>query len=78
MSFNGVKTTIKTGSVGVAPGTAINGNYEVLDGAVEDNSSKAIQCAADLKTAYNAASGAVCPPSNVLQSDDLSGNDELN
>ena len=68
---------INTGSVGVAPGTAIGGNYALISGAVEKNSPNAIQCTADLKIAYNASHSAVCPPSNVLQSDDLAGNNDI-
>jgi hypothetical protein len=70
----GTVTVIKTGSIGVAPGTSITGNIDVQDGAVEDNSSAAISCAADELLAYNAAKGSVCPPANALSNSQLGGN----
>jgi hypothetical protein len=73
VSFNGVQTTVFTGSVGVAPGTSISGNYALVSGVEEKNSLNAIQCTADLKIAYLAASGATCMPNNILQSADLAG-----
>ena len=73
VSFNGALTTINTGNIGVAPGTDINGNYVLVDGSVNNNNALAVQCTADLGIAYNAASGAICPPSNLLQAADLAG-----
>jgi hypothetical protein len=73
VSFNGVQTTLFTGDVGVAPGTAITGNRLVVTGSEELNSVKAIQAAADLIIAYDAAAGATCLPNNLLQKNDLSG-----
>ena len=66
VTFNGRLTTLHTGSVGVAPGTSIEGSYLLDDGAVERNSPLAKSCTADLRTAYNAASSATCPPSNII------------
>ena len=73
VSFNGVLTTVFTGSVGVAPGTAITGSYSLGTGSVQANSASAILCAADLIIAYGAAAGATCKPNNLLPSSDLSG-----
>ena len=73
VSFNGALTTVFTGSVGVAPGSAVSGSYELGTGSVEVNSANAILCAADLIIAYGAASGAKCKASNVLASSDLAG-----
>jgi Ice-binding-like len=70
-SFDGVLNVIASGDVGVSPGTSITGSYQVKDGSVEINSSSANQCAADRITAYNAASAAVCPPSQIVN--ELSG-----
>lgn len=66
VTFNGRLTTLYTGSVGVAPGTSIEGSYLLDDGAVERNSPLANSCTADLRTAYNAASSATCPPANII------------
>jgi hypothetical protein len=71
VSFNGATTTINGGSVGVAPGTSIVGNYILGTGTVQDNSALSIQCAADELVAYKAAAGALC--TTVLASADLSG-----
>jgi hypothetical protein len=76
VSFNGVQTKIQTGSVGVSPGTSISGNYALVAGATESNSPDAIQCTADLKIAYDATHNAMCPPDNILQSNDLTGKTE--
>ena len=71
VSFNGVLTTVKTGSVGISPGDAVTGNYKLDDGTTQINTPASIQCASDHKTAYDAASGATCPPSNMVA--DLAG-----
>ena len=73
VSFNGALTTINTGNVGVAPGSDINGNYVLVEGSVNNNNALAVQCTADLGIAYQAASEAICPPSNLLQAADLAG-----
>ena len=65
MNFNGQKTTINTGSVGVSPGTTIQGNYQVVAGSVEVTSTRSNQCAADRITAYNAAAAAPCSTNNT-------------
>ena len=65
MTFNGQKTTIKVGSIGVSPGTTIQGNYEVLVGTVEVTSTRSNQCAADRIIAYNAAAAAPCSANNT-------------
>ena len=66
VTFDGRLTTLYTGSVGVAPGTSIEGSYLLDDGAVERNSPLANSCTADLKIAYGAASSAACPASNII------------
>ena len=66
VTFNGRLTTLHTGSVGVAPGTSIEGSYVLNTGAVERNSPLANSCTADLLTAYNKASSATCAPSNII------------
>ena len=64
MTFNGQQTTINTGSIGVSPGTNIEGNYKVLVGTVEVTSTRSNQCAADRIIAFNAAISARCSVSN--------------
>jgi hypothetical protein len=75
VAFNGALTSVYTGNVGVAPGTAITGNYKLYTGVVQANTSPAIDCAADELIAYNAAKSAVCPPgaANTLTNPDLGG-----
>jgi hypothetical protein len=75
IAANGVVTRVRTGSIGVAPGTSITGNIVVESGTVEDNSSASIACASDELTAYAAAKSAVCPPGavNTLTNPDLGG-----
>ena len=65
VSFAGVLTTVASGSVGVSPGTDVTGSYIISDGTVEVNSATSIQCAADLKSAYKTAAGAVCTNSDL-------------
>ena len=65
MNFNGLKTTINQGSVGVSPGSIIQGNYQVVDGSVEVTSTRSNQCAADRITAYNAIAAAPCYTNNT-------------
>jgi hypothetical protein len=72
-NFNGVATQITVGNIGVSPGTSITGSYVLGSGAVEDNTSAAIQCAADESTAYLQAQAAVCPAANNLATPDLAG-----
>lgn len=66
VTFDGRLTILRTGSVGVAPGTSIEGSYRLDTGAVERNSPLANSCTADLQIAYNKASSAICPPSNII------------
>ena len=65
MNFNGVKTYINEGSIGISPGTTIQGNYQVIDGSVEVTSTRSNQCQADRVTAYNAANAAPCSANNT-------------
>jgi hypothetical protein len=73
VSFNGAQTSVATGDVGVAPGTAITGNVAVVTGSIEANTSPAINCAADELTAYDELQGLTCTTDNTLASSDLSG-----
>ncbi|CAF0765820.1 unnamed protein product [Adineta steineri] len=72
ITFDGVKTNVACGSVGVAPGTSITGisvlgtNY-----TKEANTVFAINCAADELIAYGYLKGVTC--NNILANSDLSG-----
>jgi hypothetical protein len=70
-SFNGVRSIIGTGSIGISPGSSITGSYQVKDGSVEINSASTNKCAADRITAYNAAAAASCPTNQTIN--ELSG-----
>ena len=72
-NFNGVKTIIKTGSVGVSPGSNIGGSYEIVAGTEEHNTPLAKSCAANLAVLYNQASTASCSANHTLQTSDLAG-----
>ena len=72
-NFNGVKTIIKTGSVGASPGSNIGGSYEIVAGTEEHNTPLAKSCAATLGVLYNQASTATCDANHTLQSSDLAG-----
>ena len=72
VNFNGAKTKV-AGSVGVSPGNAIGGSYEIHGGTEEHNSPLAKSCAASLATLYNQASSATCSANHTLQSADLAG-----
>jgi Ice-binding-like len=72
-NFNGVKTIIKTGSVGVSPGSNIGGSYEIDAGTEERNTPLAKSCAANLAVLYNQASTASCSANHTLQTSDLAG-----
>ena len=65
MTFNGQKTSINVGSIGISPGTTIEGSYQVVNGSVEITSTRSNQCAADRITAYNAAAAAPCSANNT-------------
>ena len=71
ISFSGEQTKVITGSVGVAPGTAITGNVVLGTGALEPCTSAANNCAADELIAYNYLKGLTC--TNTLANSDLSG-----
>ena len=72
VSFDGVQSIV-FGSVGVAPGVAITGNYVIHNGAIESNTLGAINCAADKLLAYNQAVNAVCYANHTLQAADMAG-----
>jgi hypothetical protein len=71
VSFNGVATSVAMGSVGVSPGTSITGAYVMGDGCVESNDVAAINCAASMLIAYDAAVATNCTNSSAPA--DLSG-----
>ena len=71
MTFDGPMTSIHGGSIGVSPGSSIQGNVQINDGSVEITSSRSNQCADDRITAYNAAAAAPCSSSNIRS--ELSG-----
>jgi Ice-binding-like len=73
VNFNGVKTVVKTGSVGVSPGSNIGGSYEIDAGTEEHNTPLAKSCAANLAVLYNQASTAQCSANHTLQTSDLAG-----
>ena len=65
-SFNGMKSVIGTGSIGVSPGSSVTGSYQVKDGSTEINTGPSGACAADRITAWNMASAAVCPSNHTI------------
>ncbi len=69
-----MQTTINSGSVGVAPGLSITGNYQLLAGEEERNTSDAIQCTSDLQSAHGVTQNAICTQN--LASSDLAGKNE--
>ena len=73
VNFNGAKTVVQTGSVGVSPGHDIGGSYEIVAGTTENNTPLAKSCAANLYTLYNQASSAKCTANHTLQTADLAG-----
>ena len=73
LSFNGAKTVVQSGSIGVSPGSNIGGSYEVNAGTEEHNTPLAKLCAANLNTLFNQASNAACSANNTLQSTDMAG-----
>lgn len=72
-NFNGVKTVVKTGSVGVSPGEVIDGLFEIDAGTEEKNTPLAKSCAANLAMLYNEAANSECTANHTLQSMDLAG-----
>ena len=73
VNFNGAKTVVQSGSVGVSPGHQIGGSYEIVAGTEESNTPLAKSCAANLYTLYNQASSAQCTANHTLQTADLAG-----
>lgn len=71
VTFDGNKTTITSGSVGVSPGSSIGGSFQLKNGSVEIDSTLSGSCAGDRITAYNAAAGASCPANQTVS--ELSG-----
>ena len=71
VTFDGNKTTITSGSVGVSPGSSIGGSFQLKNGSVEISSTSSGSCAGDRITAYNAAAGASCPANQTVS--ELSG-----
>jgi hypothetical protein len=73
VTFNGGQTSIATGNVGVAPGTAITGSPLLGTGSLEAHTAAAIDCAADELVAYDILKNLTCTPNNTLTNSDLSG-----
>jgi hypothetical protein len=59
-TFDGEKSKIMTGDVGVSPGTSITGSYELYDGSIEIDTTSSDLCAIDMAKAYRSASYATC------------------
>lgn len=72
-NFDGSKTTVASGDVGVSPGQVISGSFVVQHGTLENNTPLAKGCAANLATLYNMASSAHCSANHTLQTSDLAG-----
>ena len=60
ITFDGSKTVINSGNIGIAPGTSITGSYQLNDGSVHINDAYATQCMSDSKTAYSQAASQTC------------------
>ncbi len=73
VAFSGGQTSVVTGNVGVAPGTAVTGNVMLGTGSIEAYTVPAIDCAADELIAYQILEGLTCTPENTLDNSDLSG-----
>jgi Ice-binding-like len=58
--FSLALTVVRHGSVGNSPGTDISGNYELNNGTVQRATPLAIQCAADIVTAFSSATSSPC------------------
>jgi hypothetical protein len=69
VTFNGVRTAVGTGSVGVAPGTSITGAFVQILGTKEASTAPAIACAADAMIAYGYLKGLKC--THTLANTDL-------
>ena len=72
VTFDGRQTHIFADNVGVSPGTSITGDYVIGGGgSVHSNTGLAMQCSADIQTAYAKAASFPCPPDNIFP--ELSG-----
>lgn len=60
IEFSGEQTVIRSGDIGIAPGTSITGNYRLENGVAHKNDAYAQQCANDQKIAYNEARSQPC------------------
>jgi hypothetical protein len=60
ITFDGKVTTIRSGDIGVSPGTSITGNYKLQSGSAHSNDAYAQQCTTDMKIAYSHASSQTC------------------
>jgi hypothetical protein len=73
VSFDGGLTTVYTGDVGVAPGTAVTGSYSLQTGALQANSALAILCAASKLDTFAQLTNLTCDQANTRAASDLSG-----
>ena len=71
MTFGSEKTALSTGSVGVSPGTSINGNFTLINGTAEAQTQSSIAAAGELAAAYS--SGSKLPCDHSLLTSNLSG-----
>ena len=71
ITFDGPKTTVYTGDIGVAPGTSIEGHYVLKKGATEQNTDAAIECDPDQASAFDYLDSQAC--TTTLQEDNLAG-----
>ena len=60
IAFNGGRTTITSGDIGVSPGTSITGDRLLVTGKEHYNDDQAKLCTADMQTAYKAAKSKTC------------------
>ena len=60
VTFDGPKTTIYTGDIGVSPGTSIEGKYELKKGSKQLNNDAAKDCAADQLSAFGYLDSQTC------------------
>ena len=67
ISFDGERTVITSGDIGVSPGTSITGNYKLQSGSAHSNDAYAKQCTIDMESAYKQAASQTC--TNLIASD---------
>ena len=71
ITFDGPKTTVYTGDIGVAPGTSIEGHYVLKKGSTELNTDAAIECDPDQASAFDYLDSQPC--TTTLADENLAG-----